>query len=102
MVKKGNIVQYRERLDKSLALPHLTDEQILKTLVKTQLQRSSSKVEIEGCNEKLVETKTKEIYDFLSMLRSASGDNSAGSSTSRSDWKVSYRCHVFFTFQLLI
>lgn len=50
MVKKGNIVQYRERLDKSLALPDLTDEQILKTLVKTQLQRSSSKVEIEGNN----------------------------------------------------
>ncbi|XP_027938862.1 uncharacterized protein LOC114193313 isoform X2 [Vigna unguiculata] len=87
MVKKGNIVQYRERLDKSLALPDLTDEQILKTLVKSQLQ-GSSKVEIEGCNEKLVETKTKEIYDFLSMLRSASGDNSAGSSTSRSDWKL--------------
>jgi len=47
MVKKGNIVQYRERLDKSLALPDLTDEQILKTLVKSQLQ-GSSKVEIEG------------------------------------------------------
>lgn len=57
---------------------------------------------VAGCNEKLVETKTKEIYDFLSMLRSASGDNSAGSSTSRSDWKVSYGCHVFFPFQLLI
>jgi len=47
MVKKGNIVQYRERLDKTLALPDLTNDQILKTLVKSQLQRSS-KVEMEG------------------------------------------------------
>lgn len=47
MVKKGNIVQYRERLDNTLALPDLTNEQTLKTLVKSQLQRSSE-VEIEG------------------------------------------------------
>ncbi|KAK7378880.1 hypothetical protein VNO80_04328 [Phaseolus coccineus] len=87
MVKKGNIVQYRERLDKTLALPDLTNDQILKTLVKSQLQRSS-KVEMEGSNEELVETKTKQIYNFLDMLRSASGDNSGGSSTSHSDWKL--------------
>ncbi|CAJ1881863.1 unnamed protein product [Sphenostylis stenocarpa] len=87
MVKKGNIVQYRERLDKTLTLPDLTNDQILKTLVKSQLQRFL-KVETEGCNEKLVETKTTELYNFLDMLRSASGDNSGGSSTSQSDWKL--------------
>ncbi|KAL9332170.1 hypothetical protein ACSQ67_001780 [Phaseolus vulgaris] len=87
MVKKGNIVQYRERLDKTLALPDLTNDQILKTLVKSQLQRSS-KVEMEGSNEELVETKTKQMYNFLDMLRSASGDNSGRSSTSHSDWKL--------------
>ncbi|KAG4916544.1 hypothetical protein GLYMA_19G201300v4 [Glycine max] len=88
MVKKGNIVQYRERLDNTLALPDLTNEQILKTLVKSQLQRSSE-VEIEGCNEKEVETKTTELCNLLDMLRSASGDNGGGSSsTSHADWKL--------------
>ncbi|KAL3029780.1 hypothetical protein AAZX31_03G184000 [Glycine max] len=88
MVKKGNIVQYRERLDNTLALPDLTNEQTLKTLVKSQLQRSSE-VEIEGCNEKEVETKTTELCNFLDMLRSASGDNGGGSSsTSHTDWKL--------------
>ncbi|RDX76462.1 Dihydroneopterin aldolase 2 [Mucuna pruriens] len=87
MAKKGNIVQYRQRLDNTLALPDLTNHHILKTLVKSQLQRSS-KVEIEGCNEKEVETKTSELCNFLDMLRSASGDNTGGSSTSHSDWKL--------------
>ncbi|TKY61898.1 hypothetical protein E2542_SST11751 [Spatholobus suberectus] len=87
MAKQGNIVQYRERLDKTLALPDLTNDQILKTLVKSQLQ-CSSKVEIEGNNEELVETKTTALCNFLDMLRSASVDSSGGSSTSHSDWKL--------------
>ncbi|KAL2345322.1 hypothetical protein Fmac_006607 [Flemingia macrophylla] len=88
MTKKGNdIVQYRERLNKTLALPDLTNDQKLKTLVKSQLQRSS-KVETEECNENIVETRTTELCNFLDMLRSASGDNSGGSSTSHSEWKI--------------
>lgn len=41
MEKKQNITQYRERLNKTLASPDLTDEETLKTLVKSQLLRSS-------------------------------------------------------------
>ena len=48
-----------------------------------------------GSNEELVETKTKQMYNFLDMLRSASGDNSGRSSTSHSDWKVSYKRFCF-------
>lgn len=49
MEKKRKIVQYRERLDGTLASPDLTNDQMLKTLVKSQLQRSSQQ-EIEGNN----------------------------------------------------
>nr|KYP56973.1 hypothetical protein KK1_003224 [Cajanus cajan] len=80
MVKKGNdIMQYRERLEKTLALSDLTNNQKLKTLVKSQFQQ---------CNEKVVETRTTELCNFLDMLRSASGDNSGGSSTSHPEWKL--------------
>ncbi|KAJ1392761.1 START-like domain superfamily [Sesbania bispinosa] len=88
MVKKRNIVQYRERLDGTLASPNLTNDQILKTLVESQLQRSSQ-LEIEGYKEKLVETKTTELSNFLDMMRSASVEDSGGSSsTSHTDWKL--------------
>ncbi|KAJ1390661.1 START-like domain superfamily [Sesbania bispinosa] len=88
MVKKRNIVQYRERLDKTLASPDLTNDQILKTLVESQLQRSSQ-LEIEGYKETLVETKTSELSNFLDMMRSASVEDSGGSSsTSHTDWKL--------------
>ncbi|XP_061362486.1 uncharacterized protein LOC133306211 [Gastrolobium bilobum] len=87
MAKKRNIVQYRERLDKTLASPDLTNDHILKTLVKSQVMRSS-KLEIEEYKEKLLETKTAEVSNFLDMLRSASVDDSGGSSKSHSDWKL--------------
>ncbi|KAK7284762.1 hypothetical protein RJT34_19515 [Clitoria ternatea] len=98
MAKKGNIVQYRERLDKTLSSPDLTDEQILKTHVKSQLKRSSN-VAIEGNEEKLVETRTVELCNLLDMLRSASVDNSGGSSASQSDWKIKQdkeECRVMY------
>lgn len=53
MAKKGNIVQYRERLDNTLASPDLTNDQILKKLIKSQLQRSS-KLETEGNNNSII------------------------------------------------
>ncbi|XP_027351642.1 uncharacterized protein LOC113862706 [Abrus precatorius] len=87
MAKGGNIVQYRERLDKTLASPDLTNDQILKTLVKSQLQRSSN-VQTEGYKEEVVETRTTKLCNFLDMLRSASGDNGEGSTTSHTDWKL--------------
>ena len=40
MEKKRKVVQYRERLDKTLASPDLINEERLKTLFKNQLLRS--------------------------------------------------------------
>lgn len=47
MEKKRKIVQYRERLDRTLASPDLTNVDILKKLVKSQFQ-PSSELEDEG------------------------------------------------------
>lgn len=41
MEKKQKITQYRERLDKTLALPDLANKETLETLVKNQLLRFS-------------------------------------------------------------
>ncbi|XP_024633122.1 uncharacterized protein [Medicago truncatula] len=87
MEKKRKIVQYRERLDKTLASPDLTNVEILKKLVKSQLL-PSSELEDEGeYKEKFVEHKTAEISNFLDMLRSTS-DEHGRSNTSQNDWKL--------------
>ncbi|CAL0310019.1 unnamed protein product [Lupinus luteus] len=89
MEKKRKIVQYRERLDKTLASPNLTNDQMLKTLVESQFLPSSQQ-EIEGYKEKLIETKTAEVSNILDMLRSVSVDDKGaeGCSTSHTDWKI--------------
>ncbi|KAF7818877.1 uncharacterized protein G2W53_024332 [Senna tora] len=87
MEKKGNIVLYRERLDKTLALPDLTNEETLKTLVKTQLHSSEQKIEGFRYEDKAVETRAAEVSKFLDMLRSASADDS-DRSKSRTGWKL--------------
>lgn len=86
MEKKRKIVQYRERLDKTLASPDLTNVEILKKRVKSQLL-PSSELEDEEYKEKFVEHKTAEISNFLDMLRSTS-DEHARSNTSQNDWKL--------------
>lgn len=86
MEKKRKIVQYRERLDKTLASPDLTNVEILKKLVKSQLL-PSSELEDEEYKEKFVEHKTAEISNFLDMLRSTSDDHGR-SNTSQNDWKL--------------
>ncbi|XP_027365085.1 uncharacterized protein LOC113872062 [Abrus precatorius] len=87
MEKKRKIVQYRERLDRTLASPDLTNDEMLKKLVRSQLQ-PSSELNVEGYREKLAETKTAEISNFLDMLRSASSDDGGRSNTSHTDWKL--------------
>ncbi|CAK8571279.1 unnamed protein product [Lathyrus sativus] len=86
MEKKRKIVQYRERLDRTLASDDLTNVEILKKLVKSQLL-PSSELEDEGYKEKLIDRKTKEIANFLDMLRSASDDHGR-LNTSHNDWKL--------------
>ncbi|XLT90042.1 hypothetical protein HN873_011717 [Arachis hypogaea] len=53
MEKKREIVEYRERLDNTLASPHMTNYHMLKNLVQTQLLHSSKQQEFyqgEGVN----------------------------------------------------
>ncbi|XP_062112381.1 uncharacterized protein LOC133823561 [Humulus lupulus] len=92
MDKRRNITQYRERLDRTLASPKLTDAKSLKSLVKTQILQSSLK-ETEGCSETVVEKRTAEVSNFLDMLRSVSDVGTEGSKThdtasSHPDWKL--------------
>ncbi|KAJ6425679.1 hypothetical protein OIU84_026286 [Salix udensis] len=90
MGKSGKISQYRERLDKTLASPELTNLDALKTLIRNQLARSSPG-EIEGCSDNLIENRTNHVSSFLDMLRSASVSESGvsrNSETSHGEWKI--------------
>ncbi|KAG5003320.1 hypothetical protein JHK86_027459 [Glycine max] len=86
MEKKRKIVQYRERLDRTLASPNLANDEMLKKLVRSQLPPLEP--EVEGFRDKLVENKSAEVSHFLDMLRSASSDDSGRSNTSHTDWKL--------------
>ncbi|XLS86530.1 hypothetical protein HN51_036696 [Arachis hypogaea] len=74
MEKKQKIVQYRERLDKTLDSLDLTNDEMLNKLVKSQLVCSSEQ-EVESYKQKLLEMKTVEVSNFLDMLRSASSED---------------------------
>ncbi|MCI07088.1 START-2 domain protein [Trifolium medium] len=102
MENRKNIVQYRERLDKTLTSFDLTNDQKLKSLVESQFCRSSqSEMELEGYDEKL-EIKTAELSNCLDMMRSVSADENGGSSTSHADWKVGYILYSFRPFASLV
>ncbi|KAJ0089066.1 hypothetical protein Patl1_32762 [Pistacia atlantica] len=89
MGKEGKISQYRERLDRTLASPELTNEETLRNLVKNQLNSSGDG--FGGCSESVVQRKTVEVSKFLDMLRSASVDDdgvSKASEGSHREWKL--------------
>ncbi|KAJ0235257.1 Polyketide cyclase/dehydrase/lipid transport superfamily protein [Hirschfeldia incana] len=89
MQKKGEISEYREKLDKTFSSPELTDHESLKTLLRNQLCSSLE------CNENILDKRAAEVSKLLSMLRSVSmTDHQASkltndaSSSSHSDWKI--------------
>lgn len=85
---KHNITQYRERLDKALASDDLIDEERLKALVKNQLIYSS-RDGLKAYIDDVVDRRTKEVSNFLNMLRSASaGNDVAKRSEAHVDWKL--------------
>ncbi|URE18025.1 hypothetical protein MUK42_13188 [Musa troglodytarum] len=89
MEKKRKILEQRERLDKTLALPDLANEEYIKSLVKNQLLQSSLS-HFEGNIEQIIEKRTREVSNFVEMLRSASEDERKAKvhGTSHNDWKV--------------
>ncbi|KAJ1697074.1 hypothetical protein LUZ63_005586 [Rhynchospora breviuscula] len=87
MEKKKKIVEQRERLDRTLALPDLVDKNSIRSLVKFQLLRSG----LEGDIDLIVDKRTNEVSNFLDMLRSASGNDEAipkPHGTTSNDWKL--------------
>ncbi|CAI9760903.1 unnamed protein product [Fraxinus pennsylvanica] len=91
MGAKGDISDYRHKLDKTLASQNLVNEEILKTLVKNQFLRSSVDLQLGEHFNNAVERRSKEVYSFLDMLRSASVDHTERSKFSEESgggWKV--------------
>ncbi|KAL0709117.1 hypothetical protein Bca4012_016095 [Brassica carinata] len=79
MQKKREISEYREKLDKTLSSPELTDHESLKSLLKNQFCSSQE------CNENILDKRAAEVSKLLSMLRSVSMTDA--SSSSHGDWK---------------
>uniref|UniRef100_A0A1J3ITC8 START domain-containing protein n=1 Tax=Noccaea caerulescens TaxID=107243 RepID=A0A1J3ITC8_NOCCA len=95
MEKKQEISEYRERLNKTLASPDLTNEQTLKALIKTQL--------IEECNVDILDKKVADLSKILEKLRSVSSKDQdlskSSNETSYGDWKVKHDhedCRVMY------
>uniref|UniRef100_M4F169 START domain-containing protein n=1 Tax=Brassica campestris TaxID=3711 RepID=M4F169_BRACM len=95
MEKKREICEYRERLDKTLSSPDLTNEQTLKTLIRQQLYQE--------CTVDVLDQRVSDLSSILEKLRSASAkDQDLSQSTneaSRGDWKVKHDhedCRVMY------
>ncbi|TMW93753.1 hypothetical protein EJD97_011201 [Solanum chilense] len=84
MKDSGNISQYRSRLDQTLSSDDLVDYDRLKSLVKNQIV-CLSECDLHECIDNLVDRRTKEVANFMSMLRSASVTDSEA---SRDGWRV--------------
>ncbi|KAI3924478.1 hypothetical protein MKW98_032679 [Papaver atlanticum] len=83
MLSKQNILELREKLDKTLACNDLVNEESIKKLVVRQFSLSPSN-QSENNNEYVIERRSKEVKNFLDLLRSASGDHH----NKPGDWKV--------------
>lgn len=87
----GSISDYRNKMDKTLASPDLTNDEKLQTLVRNQILQSSNS-RFEGFIENVVERRSKEVSNFLGMLRSTAlvtdVERSKSSEDSHGGWKV--------------
>lgn len=101
MEGKQDITQYRDKLDKTLMAPDLSNVESLKILVENQISKSTQ-TEDQECNENLVQKRTKELANFLSMLRSASGNAVEGIKANEiphGGWKIKHDnqdCRVMY------
>ncbi|KAF2556862.1 hypothetical protein F2Q68_00017918 [Brassica cretica] len=92
MEKKREICEYRERLDKTLASPDLTNDQTLKTLIRQQLNQE--------CTVDVLDQRVSDLSSILEKLRSASQkDQDLSNEASTGDWKVKHDhedCRVMY------
>ncbi|KAF3550707.1 hypothetical protein DY000_02003976 [Brassica cretica] len=96
MEKKREICEYRERLDKTLASPALTNEQTLKTLIRNQLNE-------EECSVDVLDQRVAGLSSILEKLRSVSAKDQDLSNPTKEascgDWKVKHDhedCRVMY------
>ncbi|KAI3974547.1 hypothetical protein MKX01_020319 [Papaver californicum] len=89
MGNKEKILEYRQRLDKTLASHDLPNEEAIKYRLKNELLHSSPP-ESQEYAENIVEKSGKEVSNCLDMLRSV-GDDSLMTAThdqGHGDWKL--------------
>ncbi|PWA92232.1 hypothetical protein CTI12_AA081350 [Artemisia annua] len=85
-----NISQYRDNLDKTLMSSDLSNVESVKMLVENQMSKSTQS-EDQEYREVLVQKRTKEVANLLSMLRSASGKATEGLKANEiphGGWKI--------------
>ncbi|CAN8259709.1 unnamed protein product [Cochlearia groenlandica] len=90
--KKREIDEYRERLDKTLASPELTNDQTLKTLIRNQLNQE--------CSVDVLDQRVANLCGILDKLRSVStNDQDSSKEASYATWKVKHDdedCRVMY------
>ncbi|XP_023760915.1 uncharacterized protein LOC111909341 [Lactuca sativa] len=95
MEGKENITEYRDKLDKTLKSDDLCNVEFLKKLVENQLSKSSQH-EDQEYSDNLVQKRTKEVANFIGMLRSTSG---SVDEVSHNGWKIKHDnqdCRVMY------
>ncbi|KAM0024676.1 putative START-like domain superfamily protein [Helianthus debilis subsp. tardiflorus] len=99
--EKQTISQYRDKLDTTLMSRDLSDVESLKVLVESQMSKSTLSGDQE-IMDNLVQKRTKEVANSLSMLRSASGkvvDGSRANEIPHGGWKIKHdnqECRVMY------
>ncbi|XP_015697948.1 uncharacterized protein LOC102703433 [Oryza brachyantha] len=89
MEKRKEIRELRDRMDRTLALPDLADEGLLRSLVKKQILASSLSGSDEGDIDLITEARSKEISNFLEMLNTSANERpSKIHEAPHKEWKV--------------
>uniref|UniRef100_A0A0D9XTA6 START domain-containing protein n=1 Tax=Leersia perrieri TaxID=77586 RepID=A0A0D9XTA6_9ORYZ len=89
MEKRKEIRELRDRMDRTLALPDLADEGLLRSLVKKQILASSLSGSDEGDINLIAEARSREISNFLEMLNTSENERSLKiHEAQHKEWKV--------------
>ncbi|RLM58030.1 uncharacterized protein C2845_PM18G10250 [Panicum miliaceum] len=89
MEKRKRVLELRDRLDRTLALPDLAEESSLRALVKKQILASSLAGSNEGDIDLIAETRAKEVSEFLEMLDTSRDRRSSKvHGAPQKEWKV--------------
>ncbi|TVT96857.1 hypothetical protein EJB05_57934 [Eragrostis curvula] len=88
MEKRKRVLELRDRLDRTLALPDLADEASLRALVKKQMLASALPGSDEGDVDLIAEARMKEVSEFLEMLNTSSDRPSKVNGAPQKEWKV--------------